>query len=74
MSRGVVEVAPLRDAFLRSGRSAAEVATALDWRRLKRPGFDGHRVRRYLSRERCDYATAVRLAEAIGVDPFEVGV
>ena len=93
-----VDLTLLREAFLRSGRTASEVARALDWTRRsysrnaaghRRGPYvvpDGCRVKRALGlklenqghgyptkyRERCSYEMAVRLAHAIGVDPWEV--
>lgn len=83
------DLAPLREAFLRSGLSAADVARALGWtcQAHGRPHADGPRVKRALglkpqqngdglvtTRQRCSYEMAVRLAAAIGVDPWEVGL
>lgn len=93
-----IPLAPLREAFLESGRTASEVARSLGWTRTSysrnqgghRRGpyrvADSERVRRTLGiipenqghgyppklRERCSYEMAVRLALAIGIDPFEV--
>jgi hypothetical protein len=82
-----VSVEPLREAFLASGRSAYEVALALGWTRLRdgRRHPDSERVKRQLGitpyplargrmaiRQRCTYARAVEMAEAIGVDPVDV--
>jgi hypothetical protein len=90
----LVEVAPLRDAFLGSGLSASEVARRLGWQRkhLHRGKYrqmpDASRVTRmlgirvyapgrgYPSRARCgmSYENAAKLADAIGVDPIDVGL
>jgi hypothetical protein len=80
-----IDLAPLREAFLRSGKTPADVARALGWRKPNGVA-DGPRVRRALGmrpawsngrkrlRQRCSYETAVKLADAIGVDPYEVGL
>jgi hypothetical protein len=80
-----IPIAPLREAFERSGLTAAEVARRLDWYdHHGRP--DGHRVRRALGMRpvgfgkgygnKCikttSYERAVMLAEAIGVLPIDV--
>jgi len=81
-----VPVAPLREAFLRSGRTAVEVARSLDWYDKGRP--DGYRVKRALGIKpspfgkgyglKCiqstSYDRALRIAYAIGVDPVDVGL
>jgi hypothetical protein len=81
-----VPVAPLREAFLNSSRTAADVARHLEWWvNGKRLEADVGRVRRTLGlnvdcngdgrrsyRKRTDIETALRLAEAIGVEPWEV--
>lgn len=79
--------APLQAAFERSGRTAAEVARDLGWRR--RDGTaDGQRVLRALGLEArygkgyvggrlargCLPETAERLAGVLGLDPWEVGL
>jgi hypothetical protein len=85
-----VEVALLREAFLRSGLTAGDVARVLGWRAAgsQRGRADSQRVKRYLGitpypgtrgypprlRERFSYEMAVKLAEAIGVDPVDVGL
>lgn len=82
-----VSVVPLREAFERSGLSAADVARALDWRD-HRGHADGRRVKRALGISPVDfghdygfrlirstsYERALRLAYAIGVDPVDVGL
>lgn len=83
-----IDLAPLREAFQRSGKSPADVARELGWTTHKGDA-DGPRVKRALGlrpytaggrpgetfmRKRCSYDTAVRLAEAIGVDPADVGL
>lgn len=77
--RKEVDVTLLREAFLRSGVSAHAVARELGWTRP-----DGARVRRALGisvqhsrgcrfyQRSMSYDRAVRIAEAIGVDPAEV--
>lgn len=81
-----IDLAPLREAFLASGRTLVDVARALDWYDRGKP--DGGRVSRSLGlrpyysgrvkrsrlRAACSYEMAVRLADAIGVDPFEVSL
>jgi hypothetical protein len=76
-----VPIAPLREAFERSGLTAGDVARRLGWMRP-----DHKRVQRQLgiaptSRqsnsnpyyiESTSYARALELAEAIGVSPVEV--
>lgn len=67
----------LREAFERSGRTLSEVARSAGW--VRRRGdlwqADTRRLRRALYRqEQVQAATAERLAAAIGVDPYEVGV
>jgi hypothetical protein len=86
MPRGAVEVAPLREAFLRSDRTAADVARELGWT-TRRNVADGPRVRRVLGlrpyttrsggkryTERCDESTAVNILRALNLDPWEVGL
>lgn len=81
-----VDIIPLRQAFLRSGRTAGSIAIELEWFRRGHP--DSNRVTRSLGispyhqsrgrRPRCvertSYERAVMLAQAIGVDPVEVGL
>jgi hypothetical protein len=67
----------LREAFERSGRTLSEVARNAGWVRCRGKHWqaDTRRLRRALYRqERMHAATAERLAAAIGVDPYEVGV
>jgi hypothetical protein len=84
--RGMCPVAPLREAFERSGKCVTEVATAMDWWRPNGVP-DGQRVRRSLgilpTPQRTGKAVARRymraeraslLAEAIGVMPVEIGL
>src|SRR3954447_7434572 len=80
MGRAEVPVAPLREAFERSGRTAADVARALGWYENRRRA-PGHRVRRARGLApvnfgrsygpKCirstSYERALRLADAIGV-------
>jgi len=82
-TRGQFEVPlePLRDAFLRSGVSASELARRLGW---VRP--DSERVRRSLGlkldqnsrgypprlRETTSYERALAIADALGIDPSDV--
>jgi hypothetical protein len=81
-----VSTAPLREAFLNSNRTVADIARHLEWWvSRERLGADVGRVRRTLGlnqdcngagrrswRKRTDIETAFRLAEAIGVEPWEV--
>lgn len=85
---GKVPVAPLREAFLASDKSASEVASAMGWRctNRRREYADGSRVKRTLGllpdvhgatgqrsfRIQADAETVALLAEAIGVMPWEV--
>lgn len=86
-----VDLTPLREAFLASGRSAVEVAGALGWIHQGATtvkGRDGRRVLRALGirpysrghgrgmvyQQTCSYKRAILLAEAIGVDPVDVGL
>lgn len=84
---GDVPVEPLREAFLRSGVSAYELAIRLGWTRAepsRRP--DVTRVKRSLGlmpyrsngrrmvRRKVRYERAVELADAMNVDPYEVGI
>jgi hypothetical protein len=81
---GKINNAKLREAFERSGKSAADVARAIGW--WADVDADVSRVRRTLglrtdidgrghksNRRLIDAETAGRLAEAIGVMPWEVG-
>lgn len=81
-----IDLAPLREAFHASGRTLADIARTLGWSLHGRP--DSGRVSRALGirpynpgrgqpnrlRAACSYEMAVRLAEAIGADPYEVGL
>jgi len=75
MSRDTVPVEPFREAFLASGRSAADVARSM--------GCYSTRLRRMLglvpdtsgyTNQRVSYANAVRLCDALGLDYVEMGV
>lgn len=82
-----VPIAPLREAFERSGLIAADVARTLDWYDYNGRA-DGHRVKRALGiipsgfgrgygnkRIRStSYERALMLADAIGIDPVDVGL
>jgi hypothetical protein len=86
----LVDVAPLREAFEQSGLTLSEVCRRLGWycSKVKRPGTgpDTSRLRRTLGMQphsssygpyvnrRIGYDLAARIAEAIGVDPVEVGL
>lgn len=83
-----IDNAQLREAFLRSTRTAADVARALGWNGSTGRG-DSSRVRRTLGitpdrstklgpgysnhRRTIDAETAARIADAIGVMPWEIG-
>jgi hypothetical protein len=85
----LVDVAPLREAFLKSGLTLSDVALAAGWiqkHRGKREGGDSSRAARYLGlkpwttrgnrsfRSHVSYETAVVLARAMNVDPIDVGI
>ncbi|HXQ33174.1 MAG TPA: hypothetical protein VN843_04050 [Anaerolineales bacterium] len=83
---GRVNNAPLRSAFLKSDRTAADVARYLGWYDYNGRA-DGHRVKRalglvediskqgYRSIRKSNYRhLALQLAKAIGVDPWELGL
>lgn len=79
----------LRERFLDSGMTAYEVAKKIGWvnkRHGRRPNFDSSRVKRTLGiniqnsgngyvchRRRISLDETLKIAEAIGVDPHEVG-
>jgi transcriptional regulator with XRE-family HTH domain len=79
---GKVPVAPLREAFLRSGVTAASVAFTLGW--MERGKRDGARVKRTLGilddinhghpsrRTMVDAEIVMLIADAIGVGAWEV--
>lgn len=83
--RGVPNDA-LRQAFLESPMSAAEVARAVGWFDSKGGCADGTRVRRTLGLrpahengqarvyQRVGSRNAVKIAEALGLDPVEIGL
>jgi hypothetical protein len=81
----LVDVAPLREAFERSGLTLSEVCRRLGWYcpKVNRPslGPDTARLRRALGTQRhgrgyvnrrIGYDLAARIADAIGADPVEV--
>lgn len=82
---GKIDNARLREAFAQSGLTAAEVARRLGWR--AGTSWDGSRVNRWLGvtldrsgtrkarsyRRLIDAETAGLIAEAIGVEPWEIG-
>jgi hypothetical protein len=81
-----VPVAPLRDAFETSGLTLSQVCRRLGWfagpgkpdvARLKRSlgtqPVSTHKGTRYYA-QRIGYEHATRIAEAIGVDPVDVGL
>jgi hypothetical protein len=78
-----VPVAPLREAFLRSGLSRCEVARRMGWG--NKAGYRASRAlglvptpmrRGYPPKhiETTSYDRAVQLARAIGIDPTDVGL
>lgn len=79
---GKVPVAPLREAFLASSVTAADVARSLEWwcsgrvdtSRVKRTlGIYPDKVRgRVFHRTVTDAETVMRIAEAIGISPWSV--
>lgn len=87
MRRCEVSIAPLREAFERTGLTATEVARSLNWYD-HRGRADGQRVKRALGilpsamgrgcGSKCirstSYERAVKLADAIGIDPVDVGL
>jgi DNA-binding XRE family transcriptional regulator len=81
---GKIDNAAAREAFLRSGKSASAVARDLGWGSGRRPeasrvlrtlgvtlSRDGRGVAQY--RRFVDSETLGRIAESIGVEPWEVG-
>jgi hypothetical protein len=88
--RGEIPVAPLAEAMERMDLTPLDVARRLKWTVTTKNAsgksyvtFDGSRVRRSLGlrprsdgrvQQKCDRATAARLADAIGVAPVEVGL
>lgn len=84
----LVPVAPLREAFEESGMTTGQVAQRLGWFRahdgfpdrsrfLRAIGvyhsYKGGARRRYF-RVNTSYVTAVAIAEALGLDPVDVGL
>jgi len=75
-----VPVGPLREAFLTSGISAAELARRLGWTRPDtvrvarqlglRHNHHGHGSRPYL-RETTSHERALEILEALGIDPVD---
>lgn len=75
----------LREAFLRSGRTPRDLAKDLDWPNGR--SYDASRVKRTLglaedisgsngrhsTRRTVNVQLAVRMAEALGLDPWEIG-
>lgn len=84
---GKIDNARIREAFIRSGKSASAVARDLGWRSGDGRGPDASRVRKTLgitltvggarrkaqARRLVDAETVGRIAESIGVEPWEVG-
>lgn len=80
-----IDVTALREAFLRSGLSASEVCRWLEWRRPD-GGPDTSRLRRALGllpatshgqtkvAHRIGVDRAALIADALSVDPWEVGI
>ena len=82
-ARDYVPVAPLREAFKRSPMSLADMARSLGWMwtAMRTPrGCLGLGITGYYSRgkwrhqEYITYRTACLLAEAMDIDPYEVGI
>jgi hypothetical protein len=78
-----VPLAPLRNAFRASGLSMREVqrraGRSEGWARrylIEGAYYYEYRsgLRERVYTEHCEYATAVRIAEALGIDPVEVGL
>jgi DNA-binding Lrp family transcriptional regulator len=79
-------VGPLREAFERSGKSTSDVARGMGWFKPNGDTQEGNvtavlGLRAVPTRKGCRYVrktvdidTAERLAKAIGVDPWEVGL
>jgi hypothetical protein len=70
-----VDIAPLREAFLRSGVTRRELADRMGWTRP-----DSHRVtdtlglsQRSTGKEQVSLRLAGRLARAMDVDPIDLG-
>lgn len=76
---------PLREAFIRSRRTAYSIARDLDWPNGK--GYDSSRVRRTLglvdevngigkrsTRQTVDERLALQVGDALGLDPWEIGL
>lgn len=91
MASGDVPVAPLRDAFERSGITSIELAKRLGWFTggndpkpdgsrvvrtlgIKPSGKGSKPVTRSLEDKMVSYDNAVLLADALGLDPVDVGV
>jgi len=90
IAAGRIDNGALREAFLASGLTAGAVADLLGWtyRRGHRARNDGSRVRRALGlklergrsgeewrlRRTVSSETALLLADALGVDPVEIGL
>lgn len=62
----MVSVAPLRDAFKRSGLSAGQLAKFVGWADQSRP-------RQVFKQDSVNIETAQKLATALGLDPHEAG-
>lgn len=73
---GEIDIAPIREAFERSGLTLTEVARRLGWTRPDQPrigrALGYHRDHGRL-RQQVTYETAVQLCRAIGIDPVDVG-
>lgn len=67
----MVPVAVIQEAFTKSGLSQREVARRMGYVKTI---ADTAPVRRMLGQESVRYETAVRFAEALGVDPVDLGV
>ena len=84
----VIPVEVLQEKFLDSGLTAVELAQRLGWTRDHGRRADGERVRRYLGliqqpggkgrvakyKVRMYDSTALEIAEALGLDPVDIGL
>lgn len=69
-----VPAEPFADAFARSGETPSAVAYRLNWLRPNRSRADTSRLRRALAQPHVNTSTALLLAEALGLDPVDVGL
>lgn len=66
--RGYVHIAWFPDAFKDSGMTDAQLSRRMGW------GGSTSNVKRLLASEHCRYATALKLLEALNLDPVDVGM